>query len=467
MSAVAITLPRPLSIIQKNGSNQGTWSVTGTYTFASACHLEISDDGVTFTRIATLGSGTGAAWSGTYGPRTAGARKTLTVRFEEDHATTATVANVGIGIVFAASADSTGTGAMYSTFPGYSASYGVSIKNATASDFDWFDGNDGARTDVIRQSQWVVYADFVAQQNACCVGFIYETHGGTDLGIGGGWDATAAPTWATGGGFLANYQSAITAIEGSNVSHVLNEFGPNAIAGHPTQAAYKARIEEVAPWYRDNMGASSPVSFWALCGQSGGTGADDPYRDTVRGGILDAVTDGTPSFIGANLLEQAYSDGTHPTTDAQRLAIAQRWFFATKGFLAGTTATRGPRVSAITRSGTTITISFDQALGNSVSSSLTTTAFAVTDNGSPATISAATVATSTAVRLTLSSTPTGPVLVWFGKADTAAGATVPMSANRTLPDATTCQTPAEPFYGQTASLASTGHFATVFAGAVR
>jgi hypothetical protein len=465
MSAVSISLPRPLSILQKNGSNQGSWAISGTYTFASACHLEADFNGAGFSRIATLSAGTAQPYSGNLLNQAAGIRGTLTVRFEEDTATSATV-TCGIGIVFAAATDSTGTGAQYSSYPGYTTTYGISIKNATASDDDWFDGNDSGRTDAIRKSQWVQYADLVAQQNACCVGFIYETHGGTDLAIGGGWDATAAPSWVTGGGFLANFQAAITALHGSNVSHIVAEFGPNAIAGHPTLAAYKARMQEVGPWFRDNMGSSSPPTFWTICGQSGGTGADDAYRDTVRGAELAAFVDGSPNFVGANLLEQAYSDSTHPSTDAQRLAIARRFFLATKGFLAGTTATRGPRVAMVTRNGSNITITFDQSLGNTDGAALTAAAFAYTDNGTPISVSTATKTSDLVVRLVLASTPTGTGLCSFGKADSAAGATVPMSANRTLPDASSIQTPAEPFYDQSVSV-SAGHFTNNFAGAVR
>lgn len=447
MSAVAITLPRPLSVLQKNGSNQGTWAVSGTYTFGSACHLEISDDGVTFTRIATLGSGTGAAWSGTYGPRAAGARKTLTVRFEEDHATSTTVTGVGIGIMVGVFGDSKATGANYSSYPGYTNPYGVAYKHATPSDFDWTDANDAGAADAIRQSAWIVYCDLVATQNACVVGFFYETHGGTDLGLTGPWDSTAFPLGGGGGGdFYFNIQQSVIALEGSDVSHILCDFGPNAPPSHFTRAYYKARCGESAAWHRANIGTLLPPTFWGIYGGTPEVLADQPYEDNIRGGILDIVADGSPSYMGAVNQTDTYADGTHPSTDAQRLAIARRWYLATKEFLAGTSITRGPRPSTITRSGTTVLITHDQTLGNADAAVLTTTPYKFTDSGSPVAVSSATKVSGAIVRLVIASVPAGTELLSFGREESMAGATVAMSTTNTLPDAGTIQRQAEPFF---------------------
>jgi hypothetical protein len=199
------------------------------------------------------------------------------------------------------------------------------------------------------------------------------------------------------------------------------------------------------------------------------------FYDAVRGAVLDAVALGPPSYIGSVIYDQEYhttggeNDATHPRTDAHKLEIGNRAFLAVKGFMTSTTAVRGPRIASATYSGSFVSITLDQAMSNAVSSALTSTAFEVTDNGTPKTINAATILSPTQIRLTMAAPFVGAVAASYASKDTAAGVTIPMSVNRFLPDGTTAQQPTEPFYGYVVSAPSsgTGHFSNVFAGVVR
>src|SRR4051812_28889867 len=105
MSAISISSPVAYQLFQRNTSHQGDIPIVGTYTFASACHIEASFNGGTYVRIATLSSGSGTAFSGTLSAQAQG-QGTLTLRFEEDHATTATAATIGIGEIIATAGQS-------------------------------------------------------------------------------------------------------------------------------------------------------------------------------------------------------------------------------------------------------------------------------------------------------------------------------------------------------------------------
>jgi hypothetical protein len=99
MSAIAISAPVQYQLVNRKAGHVGDLAIVGTYTFASACHVEASFNGGAYQRIATLSSGTGAAYSGTLTNQAQG-QGTLTVRFEEDHATTASVSTIGIGLKY-------------------------------------------------------------------------------------------------------------------------------------------------------------------------------------------------------------------------------------------------------------------------------------------------------------------------------------------------------------------------------
>ena len=440
MAAISITSPTANAVIGKDGSNLGNIPIAGVYTFASACHVEARFGSGSFTRVATLSSGTAQNWSGTLSSQTAGARKTLTVRFEEDTATSATV-DLTIGWVILYVGDSKVQDYYTNTDTYIATSIGVSVKPSNSTnDADWTEGNSASH-----KSPGLRIADLIAQLTNIGVGLIVEAHAGTELAAGSDWDWTDSPL--SNATYVYNITRYIANSKIIRIHAVYADFETNAIEGiQPTQLTYKNDCTTFAQGFVDQVTGAPPVFFSNV----GEAGTDLTAYDQVRQGAYDSILIG-PMKAGANVLDHEYhttggeNDYTHPRTNAHRKEFGDRHYLASKYLYDASTALRGPRITSISRSGATLTLLWDQTLGNSVSTSLTAGAFAVTDNGSPATVTAASVVTSTTTSITLASAPSGTVLVYFGKNLTPCGGTLPMSASRSLSDSTTVQTPAEPF----------------------
>lgn len=440
MSAISITSPTANAVIGKNGSNQADIPIQGLYTFASACHVEARFGSGAFTRIATLGSGTGASWSGTLTGQAAGPRNTLTVRFEEDTATSASV-SMGIGWILLYVGDSKVRDYYTNTDTYAATSIGVSVKTSNSNDAEWLEGNSAAH-----KSPGLRISDLVAQLTNICVGLIVEAHGGTELAAASDWDWTVIPL--SNAAFVWNITRYVANSKINLIHAVYADFETNAIEGlMPTLATYQNDCTTFAQGFITNVAGAPPVFFSCV----GEAGTDFTAYDRVRQGAFASIVAG-PMKMGACVIDHEYHttggeiDFTHPKTDAHRKSFGDRHFLASKYLFDGSSVLRGPRASYATHSGSVVTVTMDQTLGQSIGTALTATAFRVNSNGSPATISSAQVSGSTTVALTLASAPTRPVLVSFGREDDAGGATVPMSADRSLPDSTTVQTPLEPFY---------------------
>jgi hypothetical protein len=430
-----------------DGTNHADIPIFGTYTFASACHIEGSWAGGAYSRIATLGSGTSAPFSGTLTGCAAGPRATLSVRIEEDHSVVTTV-SMAVGIILLYVGDSTVDGYWTNSYSYVNTSVGICKKQSDLNNDVWEDANT-----VSEHCAILGIADLLAAQLNIAIGYYVIGAAGTDLVGNGNWDddgnvdstgTTATHLYDIEHRFLANSRA-------GRIHAIFADFGTNnALTFHANLASYASYCVTFANYFATQITGAPPV-FYHL-----GAAGNDNFWDDTRGGVLSAVATG-PLKVGSNLIDLQYTspgeDGAHPITDAHRLVAIQRHYLAAKGFFAGTGDVRGPRVSSITRSGANVDIVFDQTLGNTVSASLTATAFSVTDGGSPATVSSATVLNATTVRLVLSAVPSGTVLVSFGRTNLAAnGATIPLGSVQTLPDATTAQQLAEPFYDITAPI---------------
>lgn len=454
-NSITITKPSTYTVCNAGSGASADIAIVGAVTFGSTCHVEanLSTQGAGYTRIATVSAGTAVAYSGTLLAQNKGARGVLTVRLEEDTAISASVI-CGVGITFVVIGDSRIL-AQGATVSYTQTTLGVSCTANSVQDNSWQDANgaNGWHTEVMP------YCDLLALQNNCCIGYLWHGHSGTDLGaLPGAW--AISPDGADTDDFQNKLVNARMTF-----NHVWVVFGPNAIGGYyggTGPGDYQSKVSAMVAFLASEVPGAQ--TFWSLVGESG-TAGSTPH-DIVRAAVLSVVASSTDASMGDNLLDQTYTDHTHPSTNPQVVTMAQRAFLATKGYIAGTADVRGPRISSIRHSGSTVTLTFNQALGNSISASLSTSAFKVTLDGTPATVSAATVTTSTQVALTLSS-PIGSavVAVTLGSGEVpSAGWTLPKSTTYTLPDATTQFIPAEPFYA-TAS-PSGGGSPAVFASVV-
>src|ERR1051325_4860996 len=144
-NALSLTSPTANAMSGMDGSHLADIPMTGQYTFTGTGHIAASfDNWVTQERVATVTTGTAQNWSGTLHSQPAGPRGTVRVRFEEDTATTASVA-VGIGWIILYVGDSK-VQDYYTNTDTYSAvGFGVSVKpNNSTNDADWLEGNSAA-----------------------------------------------------------------------------------------------------------------------------------------------------------------------------------------------------------------------------------------------------------------------------------------------------------------------------------
>jgi hypothetical protein len=142
------------------------------------------------------------------------------------------------------------------------------------------------------------------------------------------------------------------------------------------------------------------------------------------------------------LIDMNEADGTHPdNSEADRLA--QRWWAAISGGVYGNSPRRGPRITNVyMKTSTLAVITFDQDLW---ANSPTTTAFRVTDGGTPITVDFADLGPGdNQVQLTLHSAVSGAVLVSIASGNDATGSTLPIIPAIIVPGGSQLFLPAEP-----------------------
>lgn len=436
---ISAVTPAPWKVFQRSGST-GPIAITGTYT-GTPTQIEASFNGGSFATIDAAPAG--GVFSGTLSSQAQG-RGTLTIRFTNNTAISTTVANVGVGDVFLIGGDSIAEGR--GTNPQvYS---GASKLSAFRQDDAWIEGNDPIDTGTSSGSHWPLLATLLIADQSVPIAFITTATGSTDV-------AGSANEWADGNSaYLAALQqvtdSGVNAVKG-----VLMHLGPNAIVNASTlsQATYNAAIDAMASGFNDDL-AGTPKVAVVVCGEVS-TGSPPDRRaaeDNIRAAVIQAWGDNADVAIGPVLIDQDYSDGVHPTTDAQLLVVARRWWPALKESFYGAAAGfgRGPRIStaALSSARDTITVTVDRDLA----SGTTYGGFRVEDGGTPATIVSSTRTGTRTIDVVVSAPTSGVTTISFASNDDAVGQTVPTSTAITLPDANTITLPLEPFIDVVASL---------------
>jgi phage gp36-like protein len=453
--SLTITSPSAFEVHQRSTSTTGSIQI-GFSTVGSTEDIEASHSGSAFQTIKT-GHAPGAG-TGTYtGPVGQG---TLTVRKKTTTTSSATVANVGIGIVLTDGGDSIddgrGTNAQVYSH--------ATLKAAMFRGGVW---SELTETNGAGSHRPLLATQIMADQGVP-VAFIVNGVGSTDV-------AGSNNQWAKPNSAYSALTSAVTASTVSSVPAVMMHLGPNAVINATllSKATYNAAIDTLASNYAADL-AGAPTLHIGVFGEvSTGSPPDRVSAlNNLRGAILEALGDNANVKPGPCLIELDYSDGVHPTTDAQLQAVAHRWWFALKESLFGGSAGsgRGPRLASaswnIAR--TQLTVVFDRVLKTGLTHA--TACWAVSDNGSAMTVSSVAYhgSNASALVITTSAAATGPAnstTLTFANGDTAVGQVVPRSADLTLPAGGTTTIPAEPFYAAAVSEGVTSATMTPAAGA--
>ena len=423
---ITIATPAQFKTFQR-AAGVASIAITGTYT-GSPTSIEASFNGGAYATI--VASPSGGTYSGTLSGQAAG-QGTLTVRFTSNTAVLATKTYIGIGDVFVTAGDSVAEGR--ATNP---QSYAHATLKATVfrQDDTWADGNDPVDIGTSNGSHWPLLATYLMTDQGVPIAFITTGTGSTDV-YGSG-----SNQWAKNNSGYAEMISQVTAAAvGSNgIKGVLFHLGPNAIvnATTPTQANYNAALDTLVSNIVADIPGAPKVAF-AICGEVG-TGTPPDRRaaeDHVRLAILEALGDNSNVVPGPVLVEQDYSDNVHPSTDAQLLVVARRWWIAMKeGYYAGGAGFgRGPRLvsATINNALTQITLTVDRDLA----SGTTYGGFRVTDSGTPVTLTSVTRFSTRIIKIVLAAPASAlaNVRVYFASNDDAVGQTVPTATGITLP----------------------------------
>lgn len=460
---ITITNPVQWQTYQRNGSNQATLTIAGTYTGGpGTLTMECSLAGSSYAMFAT---GSGGTFSGTrtftVTPGTSNVQGTLTVRFVNATGITATVANVGVGDVFAIAGQSNAVGVLAAL---QSYSNGAGLKATAYDTTAWVEGNDylyaaGLR---IQGSFWPLFATHHMndQQVPCC--FVACAVGGRSLSVDDAdhmFFTKFRPDTGVAGGtavsFGPGYSHITTVITNSGVNSVkavLWYQGENEIDADQNRWSHAASMVTFANQLATDMaGAPKLIPM-----QLGYAGASDAAANAIRLAISDAVGEGGNILGMPTNYDLAVFGGVgggnalHIESAQDAASVAARFWAACKSELFGGTSGNGhgPRVVGVQYDSTRtiITVSFDKTLKTGLT--MDTSLWTVTGNGSGATInSIAYHATDVkSVVLTLSAAATLPIIVSFGLGGSTAGKIPPKGPDFTLPGgAGTINLPAEPF----------------------
>lgn len=441
-SGITITTPNQYEVHQRSGST-GSIQISGTYT-GSPTAIEASFNGGAYSTI--VASPTGGTYSGTLTAQAQG-QGTLTVRFTNDTAINATQAYVGIGDVFVVAGDSISEGRGTSA---QSYTHATLKAGKFREDDAWAEGNDGIDTGTSSGSHWPLLATHIMASQGVPVAFVSCGTGSTDV-------AGSNNQWAKNNSGYAGLTAQVTDSTASGIKGVLMHLGPNAVVNASTLslATYNTALDTLA----SNLAADvvgAPKLNIGIFGQVT-TGSPPDRRaaiDNIRGAILQAHGDNSNIKPGPVLIDQSYSDGVHPATNTQLQQVADRWWIALSETYYGGSGGRGPRLSsAMWNAGRNqLTVTFDRTLKTGLTFS--TAPWIVKDNGSAMTVSGVAYhgTNASAIVITTSAAAVGAAgttTLTFASSNDAAGVVVPLSADITLPTASTTQIPAEPIYSAT------------------
>jgi len=438
-NSLTITTPVRYEVHQRSGTT-GSIQISGTVT-GSTEDIEASfNSGAYFTIASAVAPGN---YSGTLTGQTQG-QGTLTVRKKITTATSATVLDVGIGDVFIVAGDSISEGRGTNA---QSYTHATLKSTCFRQDDAWADANDPVDTGTSIGSQWPLLATQIMASQGVPVAWISVGTGSTDV-------AGTNNQWAKPNSAYTELTAQVTASTIGSVKGVLMHLGPNAVVNGTTlsQATYNAALDTLAANLTADVAGAPKLNIGVFGEVSTGSPPDRTAAlNNIRGAIIEAIGDNGNIETGPCLIDLDYADGVHPQTDAALQAVAARWWLAISETYYGGSGGRGPRLSyASWNAGRNLlTVVFDRVLKTALTHA--TACWAVSDNGTPMTVSSIAYSGTdpNALVLTTSAAAVGPAnttTVTFANGDTAVGVVVPRSADITMPSGSAVTIPAEPIY---------------------
>jgi hypothetical protein len=432
-SVISISTPKSYQVIQRNGSNQATISITGTYAGSvTPSAIEASWNGAPYATI--ISNPSGGAFSGSLTNQSTG-QGTLTVRFVDNTSITASRTYVGIGDVFviAGQSNASGRGTNNQSYSHASLKAGLFRNNDSWGELtDPTDSSSGQvdsiSSDTATGSVWPLIATLYMADQGVPVAFIPTAKGATNITQ---WQRNNSNPSDTTTLYGSMYRR-INVV--GNVKGILFWQGESDALDGTSQSVYKTKLETFA------NNAFSDFGIKTVVAQIGDfTTQPGPNVDNVRLGQIDAWNDGGNVLVGPSLYDVNTSDYVHFESNSELQIAANRWWAAIKRDYYSGTDGRGPRLTAAEYNSakTFIRLTFtDESLPILPTSGLS--GFTVKDNGTPVTISSVTRVSNNQLQILLSSAAVGTLTVSLGEGHSGKGAVVPT-------DSSTYNLPAETF----------------------
>ncbi|MBX3444791.1 MAG: hypothetical protein KF774_20490, partial [Planctomyces sp.] len=432
IAGLALDWPMPHFCRQRRASDdRADLPIAGTYSGDASAGIEARFNGGTWQTV--VPSPSGGAFDVLLPDQSVG-QGTVDVRFVGNPAVSVSVANVRIGDVAAATgqsnADGRGTSAQNHTPNG--SGTGASAWNASVGWKSCADPTSGT-TNV--GSVWPLVSTKLLDDRNVPVGWLCVAVGGT-----------GSSYWANGG---TGYTALLNSIANSRcgglrwICHHQGETDAISGVAGPT---YAGRLDTMADGWDSAIAwhGAAPRVIVAQLGQVAASGntADDADLDVIRAAQAGAWSTNSRIRPGPVLWDVApLTDKLHFRSNAHLNVLAERWRRAINAACFGATPGRGPRLQAIQRTGTQVTITFDSTLADP-GGPYTSAVFVVRDSGLPMTLAGASRLAANIVLVELATEPSGIVTVSMGS-----GSLASLSAAPTVP-MNTVGLPAEPFFNQ-------------------
>lgn len=432
---IAITSPSSYRMYQRDGSNQATITIAGTYS-GSPTAIECSWAGGLYSIIDAAPAA--GSYSGSLPNQTAG-QGILTCRFTNNTSINSSAAYISIGDIFAVGGQSNADGGGTAN---QSYSHATLKAIAFGNDYTWkelvdpADSNVG-QVDTVSSSPaaagsiWPLLATlFMADQNVP-IGFVPASLSGSSISAWARNESDHDDRTTLYGSMLYR----INAVGG--VKAVLWWQGESEAAAGASYATCLSSYRYLSDHIYEDAGVK------VVANQIGDRASTNPTSrlDNVRLAQRDLWNENGNWLPGASLydvdLSNESGDGVHFKTNLELQTAANRMWSAIKQNFYGGVSGRGPRLVSAKHNAARTEIYLTFTSGNLPllpASGLTTSAFAVKDDGVAAMISSVMVTAANQITITLSSAASGTLTVSFAAGRTGTGAIVPTdSSSYTMP----------------------------------
>lgn len=314
-----ITIDEPVQyqVIQRGSSGRGDIVISGTYG-GSPTAIEASWNGGAYQTIDA--SPSGGTYSGTLTGQLKG-QGTLTVRYTNDTGISATVANVGVGEVFAIAGQSNAVG-LGTSNQSYSGSF---TATTFANDYTWkvlADPTDSPTgqvdsvsddTGIAAGSYWPHMVTDLMAELECPIAIVPCAKG-----------STAITDWTPG----VNHFNRAT-LYGSLAYRIQQVGAVRAVLWHQgeadafsamSQATYNGHLDTIANALRTDV--DCPLVACLLQNSTGLTNTDE---QKIRDAVSEAAADNANVYLGPDLSDLSSDDDYHLKQTAKLETAGQRW----------------------------------------------------------------------------------------------------------------------------------------------